>query len=111
MRQALGRARFSVMPSRWYENGPMAGLESLASGIPLVGTSMGGIPEMIVDGQTGLITEAGNPEAMLTALLAAAKMGDREKTAARTWAENNASRPAHMEKLESVLRYAMRKSD
>ena len=103
LREALGRARFSVLPSRWFENGPMAALESLASGIPLVGTNMGGIPEMINDPQTGIITEAGNPEAMLAALLAASKMGKEESQHARRWAENHASRVSHMEKLQEIL--------
>ena len=55
LRLALGRAKFTVLPSRWYENGPMAALESLASGVPLVGSDIGGIPEMIVVGETGLV--------------------------------------------------------
>jgi glycosyltransferase involved in cell wall biosynthesis len=110
LRQALGRARFSVMPSLWYENGPMAGLESLASGIPLVGSNSGGIPEMIVDFNTGRIAEAGNPEAMLTALLDAARMGDPERRAARAWAEENGSRPGHMARLMAVLERAMASS-
>ncbi len=47
LRKNLGRARFSVLPSIWYENGPMAALESLAVGLPLVGSSIGGVPGVI----------------------------------------------------------------
>jgi glycosyltransferase involved in cell wall biosynthesis len=53
LRQSLGRARFSVIPSRCYENCPMAGLESLASGLPLIATDMGGAPSWWCRGRPG----------------------------------------------------------
>lgn len=104
LRAALGRARFSVLPSRWYENGPMAALESLASGIPLVGTDMGGIPEMIEDGVTGRVAPARNPEGMLAAIRDCTARWSTFRAASRTWAESNASRKLHMAHLEAVLR-------
>ena len=67
----MARARFSVLPSVWYENGPMAALESLAAGLPLVGSAIGGIPEMIEDGVTGVVVPPGDPSALLSGLLRA----------------------------------------
>ena len=64
----------SLLPSVWYENGPMAALESLAAGIPLVGTDIGGIPEMIQDGVTGIIAPGKAPSDLLAALLRAAAL-------------------------------------
>lgn len=49
-------AHVTVMASR-YENFPMAALEALAVGSPLVTTGAGGIPELVVDSQTGLICD------------------------------------------------------
>lgn len=49
-----------VMPSEWYENAPMTILEAFAYGKPVIGSDIGGIPEMVVDGETGLLFEAGN---------------------------------------------------
>jgi glycosyltransferase involved in cell wall biosynthesis len=46
-------ARAVVLPSEWYENAPMSVLESFALGKPVVGARIGGIPEMVIDGQTG----------------------------------------------------------
>ena len=103
LRQALARARFSVLTSEWYENGPMAALESLAAGIPLAGTNIGGIPEMIEDGRTGVIMPAGDPEGIFQGLLKAADLPDSARSAARQWAEKNASRPDHMAKLEALF--------
>ena len=42
-----------VVPSRWYENQPMVVLEALARGVPVVGSALGGMPELIEPGATG----------------------------------------------------------
>ena len=51
----ITKAMFSVMPSEWYENGPISLLESFACGKPVVGSGIGGIPEHIKHGKDGLI--------------------------------------------------------
>jgi glycosyltransferase involved in cell wall biosynthesis len=56
------RAAFMVVPSEWYENYPMSVLESLACGTPVIGARIGGIPEIVRDGETGLLFESGNAE-------------------------------------------------
>ncbi|MBU8870004.1 MAG: glycosyltransferase [Gemmatimonadales bacterium] len=103
LRSALGRARFSVLPSICYENGPMAALESLAAGIPLMGTDMGGIPEMIQDQVTGIIASGLRAEDLLAGLLRAVELGPAARKESRVWAEQNASRPGHMERLVGIL--------
>ena len=47
-------AAFTVVPSEWYENLPFAVLESFALGTPVVGSKIGGIPEMVLHQRTGL---------------------------------------------------------
>ena len=44
-----------VLPSLWMENCPVAGLEALSFGIPIIGSDIGGIPEIIRDVETGLL--------------------------------------------------------
>ncbi len=56
----LKGAMFSVIPSVWYENNPLSVIESLSLGTPVVGASIGGIPELISDGRDGLIFKAGD---------------------------------------------------
>jgi len=53
-------AKFYVLPSEVYENCPMAVLESMALGKPVIGSKIGGIPELIIDGEDGLLFETGN---------------------------------------------------
>lgn len=58
----VSRSLFSVLPSEWYENGPLSILESFVLGKPVVGSRMGGIPEYIDDGVNGLLFRPGDPE-------------------------------------------------
>lgn len=51
---------FTVLPSEWYENCPMTILESFALGKPVIGANIGGIPELVDHGSTGLLFEPGN---------------------------------------------------
>jgi glycosyltransferase involved in cell wall biosynthesis len=52
-----------------YESFPQATLEALALGRPVVATSVGGIPELIRDGETGLLVAPGNADSMADAIL------------------------------------------
>ncbi|WP_304301051.1 glycosyltransferase [Phocaeicola plebeius] len=47
------QAYFVIVPSEWYENNPMAIIESYAEGVPAIGSRIGGIPEIIEEGKTG----------------------------------------------------------
>jgi len=60
--QYLVNCRFAVTPSEWYENLPYSILETFACGKPVIGASIGGIPELVVNGETGLLFEPGNTD-------------------------------------------------
>lgn len=60
LREALRRASIVVVPSQWYENCPMSVLEAMACAKPVVGSRIGGIPELIIDNETGLLFESGD---------------------------------------------------
>ena len=53
---------FSVLPSEWYEVFGLTIIESYAMGMPVIGARIGGIPELIKDGETGLLFEPGNAD-------------------------------------------------
>lgn len=56
----IRKAKVSVYPSEWYENCPFSVIESQMYGTPVIGSRMGGIPELIAEGKTGEIFEAAN---------------------------------------------------
>lgn len=55
-------ASFIIVPSEWYENNPLAIIESYAMGKPVIGANVGGIPEIIKDGETGFLFEMKNAD-------------------------------------------------
>lgn len=46
IKQLVGNARFSVIPSEWYENNPLSVIEAQCLGTPVLGANIGGIPEL-----------------------------------------------------------------
>lgn len=60
LKNILSKALCIVLPSEWYENCPMSILESFASKKPVIGSNIGGIPELINDQEDGLLFEPGN---------------------------------------------------
>lgn len=61
--QIRQHAALVAVPSIWYENAPYSILEPMADGIPVIGSRIGGIPEMIAHEQTGWLVEAKNVDA------------------------------------------------
>ncbi len=57
---AMKNARFLVFPSEWYEGFPVTIAESFACGVPVVGSRLGAMQEIVSDGVTGLHFQAGD---------------------------------------------------
>lgn len=57
-----------VLSSAW-EGMPVAVLEASAVGLPIVATRVGGVPEVVEDGTTGLLVPPGNPVALAEAMM------------------------------------------
>jgi len=67
-----------VQPSLW-EGFGLTALEAMAAGTPVVATRVGGVPEVIVDGETGLLVPPGDAEALAAAC--ARVLSDRDLAA------------------------------
>lgn len=57
-----------VLPSEWYENGPMSIMEAYALERPVIGANIGGIPELICENETGALFSSGNVDALAECL-------------------------------------------
>ena len=93
----LDRADFCVLPSVIASDGTMEGLpvvliEALAAGLPVVATRVSGVPELIQDGETGLLAEPGDPSDLrraIISLLADPSAALRRAEAGRSVVERN----------------------
>ena len=89
-REALKLGRIMVVPSL-AESFPYVVLEAAAAGLPLISTSVGGIPEIVAGTDTGLIAP-GDANALGTAMLAALSNPDAAAARAARLRENVSSK-------------------
>lgn len=108
--QLLPAADLMLMPSE-LESFGLAALEAMACEVPTIGTNVGGVPELIHDGVTGLLFPVGDVEAMSAAAVGLLKDHGRLKEMARAGRQEAqrtycASRviPKYEEFYESILR-------
>ncbi len=101
----VASARVSVLPARWLENQPLGVLESFAAAVPVVGSRLGGIPELVVPGDTGALVPHDDPAALAEALagyLADPDRAVREGTTARAYAEAHHAPEGHLRALDGI---------
>lgn len=60
--RVIAEAKLTICPSECYENCPFSVMESLQYGTPVLGSNIGGIPELIKEGINGELFESGNAE-------------------------------------------------
>jgi glycosyltransferase involved in cell wall biosynthesis len=78
VRPYFAMATLYLMPSH-SEGSPNSLLEAMTAGVPSVASNAGGIPEIMTDERTGLLTPARNPEALAKAI--SRLLGDRDLAA------------------------------
>lgn len=91
---AFRKADCVLVPSLWYENAPVVIVEAAAYGLGVIGSDIGAIPEFVKHGQTGLLFEPGNAEALAAAM--------QELAANPQWLERFAANAASLVAASSV---------
>lgn len=74
----IRNASFVLVPSEWYENNPLTIVEAYSSGKPVIGSNIGGIPELILEGKTGYLFSMGDSAELEEKINKAVKMSDDE---------------------------------
>lgn len=101
-------ASFVVVPSEWYENNPMSVIEASSLGRPVIGAAIGGIPEIVPDGLSGLLFSSGDAKALEEVLEKALAMPAAVYTemasAARRFYGENFSEAKHFRSLMAFYR-------
>jgi glycosyltransferase involved in cell wall biosynthesis len=104
-RQLIREALCTVAPSEWYENFPISVLESLAAGTPVIASCIGGLPEMISDGITGLLFPPGDAAQLaekISSLANRPEQAERMATNAIQEARERFGPETHYQKLLAV---------
>jgi glycosyltransferase involved in cell wall biosynthesis len=109
----IGSATALIVPSEWYENASMVVLEAMAQATPVICSNMGGLPEQVTDGISGLIFPAGNAQALhdcIQRLTEDAALAQQLGHAAQERVQSHFSLDCHGELLLETYRKAMEKT-
>lgn len=69
LREWYGRAAIAVVPSLLYESFSYTSAQAMAAGVPVVASRIGGIPETVKDGVSGILFETGNADELASAVI------------------------------------------
>jgi colanic acid/amylovoran biosynthesis glycosyltransferase len=111
-RHEFSQAHLYIQPSVTAESGdqegiPVSLMEAMAGGIPVVSTRHSGIPELVIDGQTGLLTDERDAEALALAiegLVHDYRGAERLAHAARARVEQEFDRRRQATRFDAYLR-------
>lgn len=104
------RASLAISSSRCRENMPYSIVEAFAAGTPVVGANIGGIPELVDEGNTGFICEPGDVQSMADAILRGASAFLEQPAYARlqhncrSYVMDNCSREKFMNDLVNLYK-------
>lgn len=98
-------ARVVVIPSLWLENAPLVPIEAAAYGRAAIASRVGGLPELVKDGQTGFLFDRGDSAGLaqrLRLLLTNRSLAQTLGAAAREQFARRPSPAAHLEQILAV---------
>jgi len=110
IQKLIADSAFVVVPSEWYENQPTTILEAYWMRKPVIASRLGGIPELVEDGKTGLLFEPGDAADLrnkIDYLLAHSEVWQAWGDAGHEMIARNFNRERHYEKLMGIYRHVI----
>jgi glycosyltransferase involved in cell wall biosynthesis len=111
LRDLISRAKLVVVPSVWYENNPLAILESFALARPVIGSALGGIPELVRDNETGYLFKPGSADDLARKIKNAYYNNDlllQLGKNCRNWVEKNCEPRKHLEEILKIYKEVLK---
>jgi glycosyltransferase involved in cell wall biosynthesis len=106
----LAATDVAVLTTLWPDPLPRVVMEAMVAGLPVVAYDGGGVPEMVADGETGLIVPTGDALGLGQALASLARSGEDRKrlgSAGRRRALRDFTVARHVERMERVVNAAV----
>lgn len=105
MTEITRKCKFVVVPSIWYENCPYSILETLAIGKPIIGSNMGGIPELVNDNKNGFIySTVEELTDKMNTLFEDKKLVEKFGKESKNLAKKNYDREVYYKKIEKIYK-------
>jgi glycosyltransferase involved in cell wall biosynthesis len=106
LNKLIRESSFIIVSSECNENNPLTIIEAYANGKPVIGSNVGGIPEIINDGETGFLFEMGSVNDLSDKITKAETIDEEEyyrlSTNARKFADEHFSEESHYNALMSI---------
>lgn len=113
MEEIIKGARYTLIPSVWYDNLPNTALESFQYSKPVIASNIGSLPELVLDGVNGFLFEAGNAEDLRrkVLLLSEDETVERMGAASRARLEERFAPKTHYDALMNVFNQVRKNND
>lgn len=111
VKEYVRKSRFIVVPSIWYENCPYSVLETLAIGKPIIGSNLGGIPELVKNNESGLIYTYNKPKELqekMRVLFENKELADELGKNAKQIAKKEYSKESYYNKIINIYEGAVK---
>jgi glycosyltransferase involved in cell wall biosynthesis len=111
MRALYAASDLTLVPSTCHENSPMVIYESLMAGTPILGSTIGGIPELIQEGRTGYLFSTGDPDHLVERTVQHFALSAHERRFMRQrcaeYAQHRLTLDLHLDRLQMVYAEAL----
>ena len=112
VKEYVSKSSIVVVPSIWYENCPYSVLETQAIGKPIIGSNLGGIPELVKDNENGMIYKYNDTDELANKILELYKNDELKKKFsknAKEYAKNEYNKENYYKEIMNIYKGVVKK--